>query len=321
MEGTSLDDRPFVFSKSPFDELLSIIQRKHIFEIFYPPDFWRKLDSCERSIQDLEESLIEWLAGSKLEMRIARDPWAVSRVLVVLLFMVVLIATIATVYFLMGTTMDSGNSTSGTSQVIELTSPGVSGYLRMSLDFPNTIIASPDLSWINYSVSFLAVAETPQSFSLTVNTPHELIGQFSERTLTVGTGEFNDTLQLGSSPNMLPGNYRIGISADSGGSNLSASLTVQVLKYLVVTIGTSFVPQNLTVVQGNSVTWLRLNGILSQSDDGSHDVDFSSGISTVSPTLAQFQSWSYNFTQTGNYSYYCKYHPFMTGDIIVISSS
>ena len=103
--------------------------------------------------------------------------------------------------------------------------------------------------------------------------------------------------------------------------NYSVDVTVQVLKYLVVTIGTAFIPRNLTVVQGGSVTWLRLNGNLSQFDDGSHDVDFSSGVATVSPTLAQFQSWSYQFNETGNYSDYCRYHPFMTGKIDVISSS
>jgi plastocyanin len=68
------------------------------------------------------------------------------------------------------------------------------------------------------------------------------------------------------------------------------------------------------------VTWIRLNGNLSQYDNGDHDVDFSSGISTVSPTLAQFESWNYTFGLTGNYSYYCKYHPFMTGEIRVVSS-
>ena len=95
---------------------------------------------------------------------------------------------------------------------------------------------------------------------------------------------------------------------------------MEVIKYLVVTIGTSFVPANLTVSAGANVTWVRLNGPLSQYDDGSHDIDFLSGSSVVSPTLAQYQSWSYTFPQAGEYNYFCKFHPFMKGEIVVVSS-
>ena len=99
------------------------------------------------------------------------------------------------------------------------------------------------------------------------------------------------------------------------------SVSIKVVKYLIVTVGTSFIPQNLTVTEGSTVTWLRLNGILSPTDDGSHDVDFSSGISMVSPTLSQYEAWNFSFPQSGEYNYYCKYHPFMTGEIEVTTSN
>jgi plastocyanin len=82
----------------------------------------------------------------------------------------------------------------------------------------------------------------------------------------------------------------------------------------------TFVPQNLIVEQGDLVTWLRLNGVISQYDDGDHDLDFSSGMSLVSPTLSQYDSWSYDFSLLGNYNYYCKYHPFLAGEISAVSS-
>jgi len=255
----------------------------------------------------------------KSQSRICKS--ALARIVAVLLLIAILVAAIVGVYFLAIRNESSGNSTNPLSQSLDLTSPGVSGHLRITLDFPKELVVSPDLIWMNYSVTIQAIGNLPESFSLSVNAPSGLTGLFSQSTLTVGSGLSNDTLELAAAQSIPPGNYQFAIIASSDGSNFSAPLMVQAVKYLVVTIGTSFIPQNLTVFQGNSVTWLRLNGALSPSDDGSHDVDFSSGIATVSPTLAQFESWNYNFNETGNYSYYCKYHPFMTGEITVVSSS
>ena len=128
-------------------------------------------------------------------------------------------------------------------------------------------------------------------------------------------------LELKSQNTTLLGSYSITVEASDGQSNYMQNVSIRVVKYLIVTVGTSFIPQNLNVSEGSTVTWLRLNGILSQSDDGSHDVDFSSGISLVSPTLNQYEAWNLSFTQTGEYNYYCKYHPFMTGVIEVTTSN
>jgi len=124
-------------------------------------------------------------------------------------------------------------------------------------------------------------------------------------------------LEIKSLNTTLPGSYSITLSASNGEYHYAKNVLIKVIKYLIVTVGTSFLPQNLTVAKGSTVTWLRLNGILSPSDDGSHDVDFSSGISLISPTLNQYESWNFTFTERGVYSYYCKYHPFMTGEIEV----
>lgn len=88
------------------------------------------------------------------------------------------------------------------------------------------------------------------------------------------------------------------------------------VKYLVVTVGATFVPGNLTIPAGSTVYWMRLNGVLSQYDNGDHNVVFKN-ISASSPTLTQYQSWSYVFNAAGNYPYYCAFHPFMTGEVVV----
>jgi len=256
-----------------------------------------------------------------VEPRFVRSQLAISTILVAVVFIALIIGAIATGLFLVLRKTQSSNQTSPGIQTISLSSAGISGHLQMVIDFPDTLVASADLSWMNYTVSFQSMGNLPRNFSLNVHAPSGLAARFSQSELILGANHSANSLQLASSKAASPGNYQLTIVAQGGGSNYSAALTVQVVKYLVVTIGTSFIPQSLTVDQGGIVTWLRLNGVLSPSDDGSHDVDFSSGIATVSPTLGQYQSWSYQFNETGNYSYYCKYHPFMTGNINVISTS
>ena len=62
----------------------------------------------------------------------------------------------------------------------------------------------------------------------------------------------------------------------------------------------------------NTVTWIN-------NDDAPHTVtatndNFNSG------NMNPGQSWTYTFTEPGTYTYYCTYHPWMTGTIIVESS-
>ena len=256
-----------------------------------------------------------------MEPRFVRSQLAISTILVAVVLIALIIGAIGTGLFLTLRKTQSSNQTSSSIQTILLSSVGISNHLQMVIDFPDTLVASPDLSWMNYTVSFQSIGNLPRNLSLNVHVPSGLAARFSQHELMLGANESANSLQLGSSTTTSPGNYQLTIVALGGGSNYSATLTVQVVKYLVVTVGTSFIPQSLTLDQGGIVTWLRLNGILSPSDDGSHDVDFSSGIATVSPTLGQYESWSYQFNEMGNYSYYCKYHPFMTGNINVISTS
>jgi plastocyanin len=77
------------------------------------------------------------------------------------------------------------------------------------------------------------------------------------------------------------------------------------LDHLVATMGTTFVQQNPTVPVGSTVTWLRLNGPISQYDDGTHNMDFGSDGVPLSSDLAQWGTWAYTFTQAGTYPYIC----------------
>jgi len=85
----------------------------------------------------------------------------------------------------------------------------------------------------------------------------------------------------------------------------------------VVTVGALFVPQNMTVPVDSTLYWMRLNGALSQYDNGQHNVVFLNASLPSSPALQQWESYSFQFTAVGDYPYYCTFHPFQKGDIIV----
>jgi len=136
-------------------------------------------------------------------------------------------------------------------------------------------------------------------------------------TVTTTTGPASVTVTAQPEASLAPGIYPVEITAVSGDAYYNESLSVQVMNYLVVTIGTTFVPQNLTVPIGTTVTWLRLNGPISQYDNGTHNMDFGTEGIPLSSNLVQWGTWSYTFAKAGTYAYLCDFHPWQTGTIIV----
>lgn len=71
----------------------------------------------------------------------------------------------------------------------------------------------------------------------------------------------------------------------------------------------SFTPSTLTVPVGTKVTWIN-------HDDVPHIVT-NTDKRFVSPVLDTDEKFSYTFTTSGTYNYYCSIHPKMTAKIIV----
>src|ERR1700686_4336444 len=71
----------------------------------------------------------------------------------------------------------------------------------------------------------------------------------------------------------------------------------------------SFGPQTVTVPVGATVTW-------TNRDDIPHSVVSTDGV-FKSKVRDTDESFSYTFTKTGTYSYFCSVHPKMTGQIVV----
>ena len=81
-------------------------------------------------------------------------------------------------------------------------------------------------------------------------------------------------------------------------------------KYQVKIDNFSFTPQTLTVPVGTTMTWVN-------HDDVPHTIVSSEGKTLKSPVLDTDQKFSYTFTKTGTYPYYCGIHPKMTAKVIV----
>jgi plastocyanin len=71
----------------------------------------------------------------------------------------------------------------------------------------------------------------------------------------------------------------------------------------------AFSPASLTVTVGTTVTWIN-------QDDDAHTVDSTQG-KFKSGTLNKGGQFDFRFTEAGEYPFYCRFHPKMTGKIIV----
>jgi hypothetical protein len=80
-----------------------------------------------------------------------------------------------------------------------------------------------------------------------------------------------------------------------------------------------FTPSTITVKQGDTVEW-------ANAGKGTHTVqsgqpkDRDSGKMFRSDDIRKGRTFSYTFTATGTYDYFCKIHPVMTGTVIVESA-
>lgn len=94
-------------------------------------------------------------------------------------------------------------------------------------------------------------------------------------------------------------------------SNSSASQTPAAVTTDEVEIeDLAFRPENITVKKGTTVTW-------TNKDDVAHTVTADSGNGPKSELLANGESYSFTFSEVGEFSYHCTPHPQMTGKVTV----
>ena len=90
----------------------------------------------------------------------------------------------------------------------------------------------------------------------------------------------------------------------SGGVSTDSAIEVKIDNF-------AFTPGAINVKRGTEVTWIN-------RDDIPHTVDSTQG-KFKSAALDTDQKFAFRFTEPGEYPYYCRMHPKMTGSIIVQS--
>jgi plastocyanin len=73
--------------------------------------------------------------------------------------------------------------------------------------------------------------------------------------------------------------------------------------------GLSFVPEEITVAVGDTVTWMN-------QDTDHHDTE-GDGNDINSPDMAQGAKYSFTFPAAGRFEYHCRIHTYMRGTVIV----
>ncbi len=73
----------------------------------------------------------------------------------------------------------------------------------------------------------------------------------------------------------------------------------------------AFTPSNLEVSVGDTVTWTNTDGVPHTATQDPSGSGFQSG------TIANGESFSFTFEEAGEFTYFCEFHPNMTGTIVV----
>ena len=100
--------------------------------------------------------------------------------------------------------------------------------------------------------------------------------------------------------------------AATGTVNLTSSCPTDTVTAPHVDIsGFAYCPSSLTVAAGVEVTW-------TNADLAAHTVTYDGAEGQVdSGGMAQGQVWATRFGMPGTYQYFCRFHPGMTGTIVV----
>ena len=172
----------------------------------------------------------------------------------------------------------------------------------------------------SYSLAVQLLGGTSSSnLMLSVTGPTGITFNVKPAQITVTGGAAQTSVMVGAKPStsLAAGNYPVTITASGGGASYTQSLNIQIVKYLVIVDGGDFSPASYTVPVGATVTWLRVNGIITENDDGTNNIHFTTANIPASPGLAQLESYSYTFTTAGTYPYKTDYRPTDNGTIIV----
>lgn len=183
------------------------------------------------------------------------------------------------------------------SPTVTLIAPGqTQNYSVLTITFPSSTPATP--------TTLSAVA--PEGLSFQISNTYVQSRETSVIPIVVHA-----------SSTLAPGPHKVTVKETEGSSVRDQTFTITVVPALVVMEHLTFVPHTLNVAKGTTVYWMNLDSMIGCCDPGVHNVDFTAGLSALSPNLGTRGVWSFQFEGTGDFYYICSIHPFMTGEVSV----
>jgi plastocyanin len=272
----------------------------------------------------------------------SRDRPAIGRVVVV----AVVIAIVAVAGIAVALTQNSGPSNSASSSSSTVSAPTASStntsstssiassaqasssatttplVIQMALG-PSTRIIPPGIIG-NFTLSLTATGGSNESvYTVGTSLPSGFTADVAPQSVSIARSTVyapepaNVSVSLKVANSVPSGTYQIGFHVAGPGGSFNETFPVDVSTTTVLMSNVEFLPGNLTVKAGTTVTWVNLDGYgVLPNDAGVHNVVLTS-LNMTSPSLSQYGKFSLQFNQTGVYSYYCAFHPYMKGVITV----
>ncbi len=171
----------------------------------------------------------------------------------------------------------------------------------------------------NFTVVLYSGGDLTGNYSLTAAAHPGLSFEFDSIPVAMsGAGPHGGFVHVSSSSGMNPGTYQVTIKAAGSKGVANQTFDFHVQRNLVMLKGGGGPPVflSLTVKVGDPVTWLSLDGPMSDDQNPWHTIIFLN-TNLTSGSLEQYESWSHTFTQPGIYKYYDDGDLQITGEVIV----
>jgi plastocyanin len=256
-------------------------------------------------------------------MRLRRT--GVSTITAIAVVVVVLLAVGGTYVLYSQLGAMKGNSSSTSSQTTTKASSSSSteaAVLTVVMSIQaSVILASADVI-ANYTMKVVIVGTLDAPLTLGAQTPKDVTVLFQPSSIEPNHQSTDVMVSIKVGGSAQSGSYSLNVTAmgagvmGTPGASYAQGFPVHLVPFLVVTTGTTFEPNSITVPAGSAVDWIRLNGAVDQYDNGAHNVVFDNGMAS-STTLAQYDAYSYTFNSPGTFGYHCTFHASMEGHIIV----
>jgi plastocyanin len=221
-----------------------------------------------------------------------------------------------------GMTGSSSNTSSQTVTTASSSSSSAAVAANVVMSIPASVILGSSDVVANYTMKVVVLGTLEAPLTLGAQAPNGVTVLFQPGSIQPNqqSTDVEVSIEVGSSAPS--GSYSLNVTASGAGAmgnaggSYAQSFSLRLVPYLVVTTGSSFVPNSINVPAGSTVYWIRLNGAIDQYDNGAHNVVFNDGMAS-SPTLAQYDTYTYTFNTQGTFGYRCTFHATMQGTVIV----